>query len=88
MKKTITATKVIQHFLLGMIGTEFPSYAIETRLPDYGLIVHNVIYSPATYGRRFRELREKRWKEMIDMGVMLNERIGESGVKYFTVINK
>lgn len=35
-----------------------PSYKIETELVDYGRNKFNKLYSPSTYSRTFREIRE------------------------------
>lgn len=58
----LTADQIIKQFLRVRLSTgnrEFPSHMIETQLPSWGMSMFNIMHSPGTYSRRFRELREK-----------------------------
>lgn len=51
------AVTILYSFLASMVGKEIPSYMLETNVVDHGLARYGKIYTPGTYSRSFRALR-------------------------------
>ena len=52
---------IIDYFkeeLKGRKSYNFRNHIIETKLPMYGLANYNILHTPGTYSRKWREIRE------------------------------
>ena len=63
----VTATDILLAWMADnfQLGDVIFSHQIQTEVPQYGKAVYGKLHTPATYDRRWRELRtEKRYKEI------------------------
>jgi hypothetical protein len=64
---SITATDILLAWMADnfRLGDVIFSHQIQTEVPSYGRSVYGKMHTPATYDRRWRELREdKRYREI------------------------
>lgn len=79
---TKTAKEIVAIYLKNNRNREIPSFEIDMKLPEFGKTMFGIMFSPATYSRKFRELREEGTETR---GFSLMESTKANGVKYFTV---
>ena len=85
----ITAKDIIYEWLIAGLETRdsytVASHSIETKLPNYGNLRYKIFYSPGTYSRNWRIIRNNN-KTVIWKGIKITEMAGVDSVeKYFRI---
>ena len=84
----MTTKEIIFKYLTNRINEGVPvisSIHIETRLPEYGRVYHNITRLPSAYSRTWRKIREN--KEYSEIGVIdLKEISNQNKTKTWQII--